>query len=171
MLNDTKHLSVQSFQRNQGLLEALNNFLIYLKLKSKGLDSKFKAEKIEEAKATILLFLKQLNDVVSEKATILLFLKQLNDVVSEDNNMEAPSTRLLGLDTRFKSLVSQFNEAKGKKRRFKSVLFRQNPTPVIQMLNKDEIGSSKELIDSLTELGNLIEDHLSTDTREVIGDI
>ncbi|MCB0539285.1 MAG: hypothetical protein KDE33_17345, partial [Bacteroidetes bacterium] len=104
MLNDTKHLSVQSFQRNQGLLEALNNFLIYLKLKSKGLDSKFKAEKIEEA-----------------KATILLFLKQLNDVVSEDNNMEAPSTRLLGLDTRFKSLVSQFNEAKGKKRRFKSV--------------------------------------------------
>ncbi|MCB9041183.1 MAG: hypothetical protein H6557_31555 [Lewinellaceae bacterium] len=154
MLNDTKHLSVQSFQRNQGLLEALNNFLIYLKLKSKGLDSKFKAEKIEEA-----------------KATILLFLKQLNDVVSEDNNMEAPSTRLLGLDTRFKSLVSQFNEAKGKKRRFKSVLFRQNPTPVIQMLNKDEIGSSKELIDSLTELGNLIEDHLSTDTREVIGDI
>ena len=130
------------------------NFLIYLKLKSKGLDSKFKAEKIEEA-----------------KATILLFLKQLNDVVSEDNNMEAPSTRLLGLDTRFKSLVSQFNEAKGKKRRFKSVLFRQNPTPVIQMLNKDEIGSSKELIDSLTELGNLIEDHLSTDTREVIGDI
>lgn len=39
------------------------------------------------------------------------------------------------------------------------------------MLNKDEIGSSKELIDSLTELGNLIEDHLSTDTREVIGDI
>ena len=32
MLNDTKHLSVQSFQRNQGLLEALNNFLIYLKL-------------------------------------------------------------------------------------------------------------------------------------------
>ena len=154
MLNDTKHLSVQSFQRNQGLLEALNNFFIYLKLKSKGLDSKFKAEKIEEA-----------------KATILLFLKQLNDVVSEDNNMEAPSTRLLGLDTRFKSLVSQFNEAKGKKRRFKSVLFRQNPTPVIQMLNKDEIGSSKELIDSLTELGNLIEDHLSTDTREVIGDI
>lgn len=154
MLNDTKHLSVQSFQRNQGLLEALNNFLIYLKLKSKGLDSKFKAEKIEEA-----------------KTTILLFLKQLNDVVSEDNKTETPTTRLLGLDTRFKSLVSQFNEAKGKKKRFKSVLFRQNPTPVIQMLNEDNTGSSKELIDSLTELGNLIEDHLSTDTREVIGDI
>jgi len=154
MLNDTKHLSVQSFQRNQGLLEALNNFLIYLKLKSKGLDSKFKAEKIEEA-----------------KTTILLFLKQLNDVVSEDNKTETPATRLLGLDTRFKSLVSQFNEAKGKKKRFKSVLFRQNPTPVIQMLNEDDIGSSGELIDSLTELGNLIEDHLSTDTREVIGDI
>ena len=154
MLNDTKHLSVQSFQRNQGLLEALNNFLIYLKLKSKGLDSKFKAEKIEEA-----------------KTTILLFLKQLNAVVSEDHKMEAPSIRLLGLDTRFKSLVSQFNEAKGKKRRFKSVLFRQNPTPVIQMLKEDEMNNAKELIDSLTELGNLIEDHLSTDTSAVIGDI
>ena len=154
MLNNTKHLSVQSFQRNQGLLEALNNFLIYLKLKSKGLDSKFKPKKIEES-----------------KRTILLLLKQLDDVVSQENKMESPATRLLGLDTRFKSLVSQFNEAKGKRKRFKSVLFRQNPAPVIQMLDKENIDNPKELISSLTELGNLIEDHLSTDTREVIGDI
>lgn len=154
MLNNTKHLSVQSFQRNQGLLEALNNFLIYLKLNSKDLDSKFNPKKID-----------------ASKLTILLFLKQLDNVVSQEDKMTIPANRLLGLDTRFKSLVSQFNDAKGKKKRFKSVLFRQNPAPIIRMLEKEDIDNSKELINSLTELSNLIEDHLSTDTKEVIGDI
>jgi len=107
MLNDTKHLSVQSFQRNQSLLEALNNYLIHIKLTAKGLDSKFQPEIIE---------------------------------------------------------------AKGKKSRFTSVLFRQNPECVIEMLESENTDSTKELIKSLTELGNLIEDHLSTDTKEVIGD-
>ena len=154
MLNDTKHLSVQSFQRNQGLLEALNNYLIYLKLSSKGIDSNYKPEKISES-----------------KERILSFLNQLNDVVSKDEKIEAPGTRLLGLDTRFKSLVNQFTEAKGRKRRYKSILFRQNPTAVIKMMSEKEVANPKELIESLTELGNLIEDHLSLDTKDVIGDI
>lgn len=153
MLNDTKHLSVQSFQRNQSLLEALNNYLIHIKLTAKGLDSKFQPEIIAAAKESILSFLKQLNEVVSQ------------------NEKDGSSiTRLVGLDTRFKSLVNQFNEAKGKKSRFTSVLFRQNPECVIEMLESRNTDSQNELIKSLTELGNLIEDHLSTDTKEVIGD-
>jgi len=153
MLNDTKHLSVQSFQRNQSLLEALNNYLIHIKLTAKGLDSKFQPEIIAAA-----------------KESILSFLKQLNEVVSQDEKDTPSVARLVGLDTRFKSLVNQFNEAKGKKSRFTSVLFRQNPECVIEMLESRNTDSQKELIKSLTELGNLIEDHLSTDTKEVIGD-
>ena len=153
MLDDTKHLSVQSFQRNQSLLEALNNYLIHIKLTSKGLDSKFRPEIVTAA-----------------KELIISFLKQLNDVVSQDENNKSSVTRLIGLDTRFKSLVNQFNEAKGKKSRFTSVLFRQNPECVIEMLINEKIADTEELIKSLTELGNLIEDHLSTDTKEVIGD-
>ena len=75
------------------------------------------------------------------------------------------------MDSRFKSLVHRFNEAKGRKSRFKSILFRQNPTLIMQMIKQNDKKSTKELIDSLTELGNLIEDHLSIDTGEVIGNI
>ena len=97
-------------------------------------------------------------------------MKQLNEVVSQNEKDGLSITRLVGLDTRFKSLVNQFNEAKGKKSRFTSVLFRQNPECVIEMLESRNTDSQNELIKSLTELGNLIEDHLSTDTKEVIGD-
>lgn len=154
MLNDTKHLSVQSFQRNQGLLEALNNYIIYLKLKAKGVDGKFKSEKIQEA-----------------KDTILAFLNRLNKVVPNNEKTETSPTRLLGLDSRFKTLVRQFTEAKGKTSRYKSILFRQDPTIVIEFINNDTTSNSKKLIESLTELGNLIEDHISIDTKEVLGDI
>lgn len=153
MQNNTKHLSFQSFQRNQTLLEALNNYILHLKLRLEEIDDMFSPDEIDQAKNRILNFLKRLAEITA------------------DLEAEPAGAGLYGLDERFKSLINRYMEAKKKKAAFKSVLFRQNPEVVIREIQHESPEKLGDLIQSLSELERLIEDHILIDVKEVIGDI
>lgn len=148
---ETKWLSIQSFQRSQNLLDIINKYLIHLKLSSKGIDDKVSKDEISTAKETVENFLKKLDVLV---------------------NIEAKKTDpLTGLDIRYRRLIRNFVEAKSKRSRFKSTLFKSSPGRVLELVNSTKLEDKKELINSLTELRTLLEDHISVDLKELIGDI
>lgn len=153
MHNDTKHLSFQSFQNNQTLLEALNNYILHLKLRLEEIDDKFSPGEINQARNRILNFLKRLAEITA------------------DIEAEPGGTGLYGLDERFKSLINRYIEARKKKTVFKSALFRQDPEVVISELQHESPKKLEGLIQSLSELETLIEDHILIDVKEVIVDI
>ena len=145
---ETKWLTVQSFQRNQSLLDLINKLLIHFKLKMEGHDSMFSKDEINEAEQKIRLFLEKLTQLV----------KSL-----EDNKGEP----LTGTDFRLRSLARNFVDAKGKRRKYKSILFKKSPQLVLEMLQNNQ--NSENLIDSLTELRTLVEEHISADSSEIFG--
>lgn len=148
---ETKWLSIQSFQRSQNLLDLINKYLIHLKLSSKGIDDKFSKGEIVDAKEKIVLFIKKLDGLV---------------------NIESKKTDpLTGLDIRYRKLIRNFVEAKSKKSRFKSILFKGTPGRVLDLVNSQSLDDKKELINSLMELRMLLEDHISIDLKELMGDI
>lgn len=145
---ETKWLTVQSFQRNQNLLDLINMLLIHFKLEMEGHNSMFNEVEIQEAEQKIKLFLEKLTRLV----------KSL-----EDNKGEP----LTGTDYRLRNLARDFVDAKNKGRKYKSVLFKASPLPVLEMLQNNE--RSENLIDSLTELRTLVEEHISADSSEIFG--
>lgn len=147
---ETKWLTVQSFQRDQNLLDQINKLLIHIKLQAEGIGSSFSDEQIKEALKLVENFLMKLSFLV----------KSL-----EDKKGEA----LMGTDYRLRNLARNFVDAKGKRRKYKSLLFKASPEPVLEMLRKDD--RSQSLIDSLSELRTLIEEHISIDSSKIFGDI
>ncbi|MCG8446376.1 MAG: hypothetical protein MI753_11730 [Hyphomicrobiales bacterium] len=147
---ETKWLTVQSFQRDQNLLDQINKLLIYYKLQSEGINSSFKDKEINDAIDLVQKFLTRLSQLV----------KSL-----EEKKGEA----LTGTDYRLRNLARNFVDAKGKRRKYKSLLFKASPDPVLEMMKTRD--NDKALIDSLSELRMLIEDHISTDSSEIFGHI
>jgi hypothetical protein len=148
---ETKWLSIQSFQRSQNLLDIINRYLIHLKLSAKGIDDKQTKEEIKDAENKIKLFIEKLDNLVK---------------------IESKKTDpLTGLDIRYRKLIRNFVEAKSKKSRFKSSLFKGSPNKVLELIISNNSEDKKELINSLTELRTLLEDHISVDLKELIGDI
>jgi hypothetical protein len=147
---ETKWLSIQSFQQNQSLIELISKFLIHIKLTTKGIISTINEQEISDAKEAIKLFLKSLN-------------KAINDLEAQ-----APKS-LLGIDSRQKSLIQSFTEAKKNKQKFKSKLFRTSPQFIIDTIDNQEF--SDELISSLSELRTLLNDHITIDFKNIVLDI
>ncbi len=147
---ETKWLTVQSFQRNQNLLDLINKLLIHIKLEMEGHKPVFNDNEIKEAEKKIMLFLEKLAKLV----------KSL-----ENKKGDA----LTGTDYRLRNLARNYVDAKSKRRKYKSILFKSSPQPVLEMLQKNE--RSDNLIDSLTELRTLVEEHISADSSEIFGHI
>ncbi|RXF67729.1 hypothetical protein [Arcticibacter tournemirensis] len=148
---ETKQLAIQSFERGQSILERLNKLLIHLKLSQKGISDQQSAEEIKLAKATVKAFLSKLSTLVSSN--------------------EQDASALTGVDGRYRTLVHKFAEAKNRSSRYRSALFRKDPNIVLTMLDAPDGDDASKLIESLTEFRSLLEDHLSSDTRELIGEL
>ncbi len=84
---------------------------------------------------------------------------------------EQNANALTGVDGRYRNLVRKFAEAKSRSSRYQSALFRKDPNVVLDMLDAPAAGDMIKLIESLTEFRSLLEDHLSSDTRELIGEL
>ncbi|RZJ92131.1 MAG: hypothetical protein EOO20_02880 [Chryseobacterium sp.] len=147
---EKKELAFQSFERNQGILEAINKLLIHLKLEQKGLEIKTDIAEANQAR----LFIQE-------------FLSKLGSLVANEQNFGS----LAGIDMRYRSLVRKYMEAKGKRRQFKSLLFRSSPNEILSLLQADGKAGNDELISSLTEFRKLLSDHGFSDLRELIGNI
>jgi len=113
-----------------------------------GHDSLFGKGEIKEAEQEIKLFLEKLSGLV----------KSLEDKKGDP---------LTGTDYRLRNLARNFVDAKSKRRMYKSILFKTSPEPVLDMLQNNNI--SENLIDSLTELRRLLEEHISTDSSKIFG--
>ena len=148
---ETKQLALQSFERNQGLLDNINKFLIHLKLSQKGIDDKMDEKEVDGAKSQITLFFGKLNTLVDTAGSA--------------------ANPLTGVDVRYRSLVRKYVDAKSHRSKFKSILFKNSPEKVMQLMDSSESSDVIKLIESLSEFRSLLEDHGIVDARELIGDI
>ncbi|MBX2968249.1 MAG: hypothetical protein KF803_02675 [Cyclobacteriaceae bacterium] len=148
---ENKWLTIQSFEKNQNLLELLNKLLIHFKLTEKGLDDKMSNEEIEESKKALTNFLKKLNLQI--------------------HGIESGKDTLTGIDLRSRRLIRNFMEARRGGTKFKSDLFKSSPSKVLEMMNSTNNDEKSELINSLTELRGLLEEHVAMDAQDLIGEI
>lgn len=145
---ETKWLTIQSFKRNQGLIDHLNKLLVYYKLRILGNDEELKKYDIDESKSTIELFLKRILDFTSSSA-----------------NKEA----ILGVDSRLRTFVRSFEDAKTRKRQFKSKLFKESPYEILSLMeNPQSIEDIESIVSSLSDLRTIVETHNSIDLKELI---
>jgi hypothetical protein len=148
---ENKWLAIQSFERNQNLLQLINKLLIHFKLREKGLEDKMTIEEIDESKTALTNFLRELSGWVL--------------------SIEKESDALTGVDIRVRKLVRNFIEARNRGIKFKSALYMNSPSKVLEFLNATEKEETERLIESLTELRGLLEDHVALDARDLIGEI
>lgn len=142
-------MAIQSFKRNQSLIDHLNSLLVYYKLKKLG-----KADQ-------------QQVDMESIKASKELVKDFISKILSYSNNHQGKG--ILGVDSRLRIFVRRFEDAKTRKHQFKSLLFKDTPEKVIVLLD-DENGSEdlKVIINALSELRTMVEAHNHVDLKELI---
>lgn len=145
-------LSFQSFQHSQELISAINTLLIHVKLAASGDDDRTREEKSQQAHQRILSFLESFEKVVSEV---------------EAGNAKAN----LGTDVRIRQLARSFVKATNNSRRFQSILFRNKISKFRCLLSEDKKENGQALIESLEELRLLVEEHLSDDMEQVLGEV
>jgi hypothetical protein len=142
----TEWLAIQSFHRGQELLSAINTLSIHTKLNLAGVpDSKRRGE-AEEARDELAAFLQTLTKVADQ---------------IERNNP------LVGVDPRLRKLGRRFVDARRNERRFRSCLFTDSIREVRELLNPQDEDEQQALVESLSELRRLIEEHVHTDANEI----
>lgn len=147
---DSKMLSIRSFERNQILLNLINKIITHLQLKRHGIVQSDDAQELLKAKRVLVGFLTSIDDAISTSSQGHQILK--------------------GVDMRERTFIRKFIDAKRKSRQYKSILFKKSPLEVSALLQKDNTDPA-ELIEALTDLRNLINEHLALDLKDLVGDI
>lgn len=149
---ENKMLSIQNFYGNQDILSAINQLLIHLDLHGTGIDDKINGIELENAKRVVKEYLKRLNKTLEE--------------YNRDKNK--PMT---GIDAKQRSFIKSFVEAKKSSSRYKSVLFRKNIPTLESMMQEDYYKNKEDIMNSLSELSNLLEEQTSSDIKKIIVEI
>lgn len=145
----TQWLAIQSFQHSQNLLAAINTLAIHIKSKLAGVLDGEPPETVENARGIIAAFLNDLKTFVEEAA----------------------ETRpMIGADTRLRQLAKSFLAAKRDRRRFHSAWFRKALPKPEELLDAESPEERRALLESLTELRTLIEEHVQADELRILGD-
>ena len=142
-------LSIRSFERNQTLLSLINKLITHLKLKSHGISDDLDAGEIQKAKNVLKGFLMSIHKAINE--------------VSQGSKI------LKGVDLRERTFIRKYIDAKKKGKQYKSVLFKKSPSDVIALLDNEN--NNDELISSLSDLRNLINEHIAIDLKDLVGDL
>ena len=145
-------LSIQNFYSNQDVLSAINQLLIHLDLHGTGIDDKIAGIEIENAKKMVKEYLKRLNKNLEE--------------YNKDKNKP-----MIGIDAKRRGFIKSFVEAKKSSGRYKSVLFRKNINALEAMMQENYYDNKEEIINSLSELSNLLEEQTSFDIKKIIVEI
>jgi hypothetical protein len=145
----TDWLAIQSFQRSQDLLAAINTLSIHTKLRLSGVADEERAEAAATARHKLASFLEAFEKIVQQAE-------------------QAEGGVLLGIDPRLQQLVNSFVAAKHDGRRFHSRLFTQSPSEAVGLLASTEEEDQQALVECLTDLRILVEEHISTDTHQIL---
>jgi hypothetical protein len=144
-------VAVQSFQHSQDLLTAINALSIHLKLAQAGIIDTARHARAEEARATLRSFLAELEPIITEV----------------EGGAASP---VLGADPRLRELARSFATARRSPQWFHSALFRDTFNRVRQLLDSHRPEDREPLLECLNELRVLIEEHIHTDTEQVLGE-
>jgi hypothetical protein len=149
---ENKMLSIQNFYSNQDVLSAINQLLIHLDLHGTGIDDKIASIEIENAKKMVKEYLKKLNKNLEE--------------YNKDKNKP-----MIGIDAKQRGFIKSFVEAKKSSGRYKSILFRKNINALEAMMQEDYYKNKEDIVNSLSELSNLLEEQTSFDIKKIIVEI
>lgn len=145
----TEWLAIQSFQRSQDLLTAINTLSIHTKLELSGLADEERAEAAAEARKKLASFLEAFDKIVQQAE-------------------QADGEELLGIDPRLQQLARSFVTAKRNRSRFQSTLFTQSPSKTVGLLTATDERDQQALVECLTDLRTLVEEHIYTDTYQIL---
>jgi hypothetical protein len=148
---NSEWLTIQSFQRSQDLLVAINNLSIHAKLQLNGHEDRDRRESVAESKEFLAAFLEGFEDVLARAE-------------------QANGRPLTGIDPRLRQLAGQFERAKRERRRFRSRLFTDPISDIVALLSSTDEEDQKVLVQCLSDLRTLIEEHLETDTAQILED-
>jgi hypothetical protein len=144
----TDWLTIQSFQRSQDLLAAINTLSIHTKLRLSGVADEERAEAAAEARERLAAFLEDFEKIVQQA--------------------EQAEEGMLGVDPRLQQLARSFVAAKRDKERFHSRLFTQSPSDALNLLASTDEKDQQALVECLADLRALVEEHISTDTHRIL---
>ncbi len=145
----TDWLAIQSFHRSQDLLAAINTLSIHTKLKLSGVADEERAEAAAKAGEKLVSFLEAFDKIVQQAE-------------------RADGEALLGIDPRLQQLARSFVTAKRDRSRFQSRLFTQSPSRTVELLTATEERDQRALVECLTDLRTLVEEHIYTDTHQIL---
>lgn len=147
----TEWLAVRSFRHIQDLLSAINTLSIHIKLVQAAVPDKGRVEHAASARQTLLSFLKELENVVRGAE-------------------QANGQPVIGADPRLRELARSFVRARGERKRFCSILFRDSISQMEALLHSDRTEDLLSLLQCLSELRMLLEEHLPADTQQLLGE-
>lgn len=141
-------LNIQSFFADHELLGAINDLSIAIKQEAAGVQDAERDRRAKDARRRLKRFLGRLSEVESAGS------KQL----------------LLGVDARFQSLTDAIASARQDENRYQSVLMKSGAASALPLLDAKSPESREQLVDSLTELRRVIEQHQQTDAAAIFED-
>ncbi len=141
-------LNIQSFFADHELLGAINDLSIAIKQEAAGVQDAERDRRAKDARRLLKRFLGRLSEVESAGS------KQL----------------LLGVDARFQSLTDAIASARQDGNRYQSVLMKSGAASALPLLDAKSPESREQLVDSLTELRRVIEQHQQTDAAAIFED-
>ena len=147
----TDWLAIQSFQRSQDLLAAINTVSIHTKLRLSGVADEERAEAAAEARGKVASFLEAFEKTVQQAD-------------------QAEEGILLGIDPRLQQLARSFITAKRDRNRFHSTLFTQSPSETVGLLASADEKDQQAIVESLTDLCTLVEEHIYTDAHRILSE-
>lgn len=143
----------QSFQQGQDVLDAINTLAINLKLGDEDLDDETSEESLNEARNRIETFLRNLQEHLTQE--------------------EEQKGLILGAGPRPRQFAHRFSEAQQNPRRFQSPLLEGKFDRIRTLLQKDCLTDeeSTDLLSSLDELKELVEEHVDQDATQLFGEL
>ena len=147
-----KWLTVRSFQQSQQVLAAINALSIHLKLNLAGVKDDERELEAQKSRGVLGGFLRELEAFVAELG-------------------EEGTRPVMGADARTRQLARSYVQAKRDRRHYRSLLFRNSPHDVQTLLDSRDPKDRQALIECLDELRRLLEAHIHTDSRKILGEI
>ena len=141
-------LNIQSFFTDHELLGAINDLSIAIKQEAAGVRDAERQGRAKEARKLLKQFLGRLSEVESADSKELL----------------------LGVDARFQSLTDAIASARQDGNRYQSVLMKSGAGDALPLLDAKSPETRGQLLDSLTELRRVIEQHQQVDAAAIFED-
>ncbi len=143
-------MAIQSFHRSQELLTAINELSIHLKLEAAGIADEQQTERAEAGKKKLVEFLQRLEPLL----------------VTAERDEREPMT---GADARLRQLAQRLAETRRVSARGGSPLLRKSLSRMIELLKSEKPEERVAILEGLSDLRRLLDEHLETDTRALVG--